>query len=252
MSNKNPSATIVANEWITPTIREIKLKFNQGYEFSYTRGQFISVHLPDPADPSTLLRRSYSIASLQDSTNQVSDIEIVLTILDDGLASQFFLHADIGTTVEISGPYGALTLADDLPDRLFLVATSTGVAPFRTMLPQLASLVDAGAELDIELILGVKNPDEALFASDFRQFATEHPRFQFNLCYSRSADLDLKQDEYSGYVQHRLEALAPNPENSLVYLCGNPNMIDNAYKLLTERGFSPRQVKREKYVLSRR
>lgn len=252
MLNTNLLTTIIANDWITPTIRQIKLKINQDNGFSYTRGQFISVHLPDPADSSNLLRRSYSIASLQDSTTEVSDIEIVLTILDDGLASQFFLHAEIGTTVEISGPYGALTLADELPDRLFLVATSTGVAPFRTLLPQIASLLDKDKVLDIELILGVQTPEEALFANDFRQFAADHPRFQFNLCYSRGTDLDLKQDEYSGYVQRRLEALAPSPENSLVYLCGNPNMIDNTYKLLTERGFSPRQVKREKYVLSRR
>ncbi len=252
MPNKNLKATIVANDWITPTIRQITLQFFEGESFSYIRGQFISVHLPDPADSANLLRRSYSIASLHHATQQVTNIEIVLTIIDDGLASQFFLHADIGAVVEVSGPYGALTLPEDLPERLFLVATSTGVAPFRTMLPQIASLLDNDVELDIELILGVKTPEEALFADDFRPFAAEHPRFQFNLCYSRAADIDLKQDEYSGYVQHRLEALAPNPDNSLIFLCGNPNMIDNAYKLLSERGFSPRQVKREKYILSRR
>ncbi len=252
MPKSNPRVTIISNEWITEKIRLLKLKTHDADRISYIPGQFISFHFPDPDNGDKLLRRSYSIASLHPSTENITEIDIVLTILPDGLASNFFDAAKVGMEVEMSGPYGALVLAKELPKRIFLVATSTGVAPFRTMLPQIAEMLDAGTEIDIELILGVQTPTEALFAEDFRAFTKAHPRFQFNLCYSRAAAHELQADEYSGYVQYRLEALAPTPENDLVYLCGNPDMIDNAYKLLTERGFSPRQVKREKYISGRR
>lgn len=237
---------------MTPKVRQVTLQLSPQQTIQYLPGQFISVHLDDPDGGDKSVRRSYSIANISPSTEAVEEIEIVLSIFEDGLASNFFENAETGTEVEISGPYGALTLPEELPERLFLVATSTGVAPYRTMLPQLEKILNSEEEIDIELILGVSDSSECLFAEDFRNFSLQYPHFQFNVCYSRNHQDSLADDEYKGYVQHRLESLAPNPEHDLVYLCGNPNMVDLCTKLLTGLEFSPRQVKREKYILSKR
>jgi len=252
MSKQNITAFISTNEWISPKVRLVTLNLPSEQAMSYSPGQFISVHLPHPDGEEKPIRRSYSIASIIPKTEAVTCIEIVLTILEDGIASTFFDKATIGDKVEISGPYGALTLVEELPDRLFLVATSTGVAPYRTMLPLLESILTSDTEFDIELILGVSSEKESLFADDFREFSLKFPHFQFNACYSRHTEGALAEDEYKGYVQERLEALAPNPKNDLIYLCGNPKMVDGCTGLLTELGFSPKQVKREKYVRSKR
>lgn len=252
MSKQNITAFISKNEWITPKVRLVTLNLPTEQAMSYNPGQFISVHLPHPDGDIKPIRRSYSIATIIPITEAVTCIEIVLTIIEGGIASNFFDLAKIGDKVEISGPYGALTLEDELPDRLFLVATSTGVAPYRTMLPLLETKLTSDAEIDIELILGVSSEKECLFAEDFRAFSLKFPHFQFNVCYSRQIAGSFAEDEHKGYVQERLEALAPNPKNDLVYLCGNPKMVDGCTGLLTELGFSPRQVKREKYVHSKR
>jgi len=252
MPNSIRKVTIVANKVLTPKIRLIRFRFEDNHPIQFIPGQFISVHLDDPNNSKKPIKRSYSIASMHFDKEQNHHIDIVLTILPDGIASQFFAHAKEGFKINLSGPYGALTLPEDLPRRLFLVATSTGVAPYRSMLPALSLLMENRDDLDVELILGVQTKEESLFAEDFRNFQSNHHHFQFNLCYSRAVDISLSQDEFSGYVQSRLSALAPNPENSLVYLCGNPQMIDDAYKLLSQRGFSPRQIKREKYIHSKR
>jgi len=252
MSNRNTIASISVNEWISPKVRKVTLLLPMQQAMSYTPGQFISLHLPDPNGSEKPIRRSYSIASIHGATNSVNKIEIVLTIIEGGIASSFIDNASIDAKVEISGPYGALTLPEELPDRLFLVATSTGVAPYRTMLPSLEAILNSEAELDVELILGVTNAEECLFAEDFRNFSLKYPHFQFNACYSRHKEGDLAEDEYQGYVQERLEALAPNPKNDVIYLCGNPKMVDACTGLLSELGFSPRQIKREKYVHSKR
>lgn len=252
MPNSIRKVTIVANQFLTPKIRLIRFSFEKNQAFDYIPGQFISVHLPNPDNPEKPVKRSYSIATMRIEGESQNEIDIVLTILPDGFSSQFFDNAKTGTEINISGPYGALVLPQELPRRLFFVATSTGVAPYRAMLPQLSSILKGRDDLDVELILGVQNREEALFNEDFRVFQENHHHFQFNVCYSRAVDIALGHDEYSGYVQSRLKALAPNPENSLVYLCGNPKMIDDAYKLLSDRGFNPRTVKREKYVHSKK
>ena len=45
--------------------------------------------------------------------------------------------------------------------------------------------------------------------------------------------------------------LKPVPGEDIIYLCGNPQMVDDCVALLTEQGFGPREIKREKYTFSR-
>ena len=54
--------------------------------------------------------------------------------------------------------------------------------------------------------------------------------------------------EKTGYVQQTLEGLRLNPESDVVYLCGNPNMIDEVFTKLKELEFETKQVRREKYI----
>jgi NAD(P)H-flavin reductase len=49
-------------------------------------------------------------------------------------------------------------------------------------------------------------------------------------------------------VQGALADMTLEPEHDIVYLCGNPNMVDQAIELLTEKGYSPLAVRREKYT----
>ena len=42
-----------------------------------------------------------------------------------------------------------------------------------------------------------------------------------------------------------------NPERDIVYLCGNPDMVDQAMAWLKELGFPVARVRREKYLFAR-
>ena len=56
--------------------------------------------------------------------------------------------------------------------------------------------------------------------------------------------------EGEGVAQHG-DALGLDPASDIVYLCGNPGMIDDAYALLKAAGFGVQQVRREKYLSAR-
>ena len=60
--------------------------------------------------------------------------------------------------------------------------------------------------------------------------------------------MDIKSHEYKGYVQHAFPDLTLNPQEDIVYLCGNPSMIDDAFTYLKDTGFTMQQVIREKYI----
>ena len=68
------------------------------------------------------------------------------------------------------------------------------------------------------------------------------------ICLSRESELN--SGEYAGHVQGQFDALNLNPEKDVVFLCGNPGMIDDCVAQLKDRGFPARQIKREKYVYS--
>ncbi len=49
-------------------------------------------------------------------------------------------------------------------------------------------------------------------------------------------------------MQHVLKTYKLKSENDLIYLCGNPGMIDDAFQYLQEQGFAVQSIRREKYI----
>jgi ferredoxin-NADP reductase len=227
---------------VTPNVRHLAFATSDGRPFVFIPGQFISIHF---TSGEALYRRSYSIASIPTASE---DIEIALSYFKGGVASEYLFNLQPGDTVQASGPYGRLVLRDEQPRRYILVATGTGVTPYRAMLPSLAERMIASPELKVTVLLGVQSRSDLLYADDFRLFAGQHPNFDFYVCYSRETSPDLALDERFGYVQNMFPALGLNPEHDILYLCGNPQMIDDAVTQLKEAGFTIQQVRREKYV----
>jgi NAD(P)H-flavin reductase len=117
------------------------------------------------------------------------------------------------------------------------------------MLPQLQALI-AEKKHTAVVMLGVRGPDECLFGGDFVEFAKENPGFEFVASYSRRVSDPAQSHERKGYVQEHLMEIQPDPKKDIVYLCGNPDMIDTAVERLKAIGFDNTNLRREKYVSS--
>jgi ferredoxin-NADP reductase len=223
--------------------------------FIFIPGQFISLHIPF-SDKN--LRRSYSLANSPEEASISKCLELAASYVPQGIASDFLFALKPGDTVEASGPSGRLILRDEQPQRYLLIATGTGVTPYRTMLPELARRMRQQSNLVIKLLLGVRTFEEALYWQEFAAFSKQYPQFQFQLCYSRQQyPSDLAQEdktsvsEYQGYVSKAIQTIPLDPAGDIVYLCGNPNMVDDNVAFLTHQGFSPDKIRREKYVSSK-
>lgn len=236
---------VVATTQRTPRVREITLRPVASLPLSYLPGQFITLHLEDEGRE---LRRSYSIAV---PPRQDGEIALAVGEVPGGRATRILFDLQPGERLRASGPFGRFVLREDeVVPHLYLVGTGTGVAPYRTMLPQLDRLLTRDPTRRVTLLLGVRSPEERLYGEEFRAFAAHHPNFTFLSCQSRALSDPPAPDERAGYVQKTLADLAPDPTTSVVYLCGNPGMIDEATAWLKARGFPLTNVRREKYVSS--
>jgi len=230
---------------LTPNTKHLAFVREDGMDLEFVPGQFITF-LFNTEDK--IKRRSYSIASIPGATQE---IEIAISYIQDGIASETLFNLTPDTCLTCSGPFGRLIMREtDQPQRFVLVATGTGVSPYRSMLPQITQRLKENKQLKIILLLGVQYRHDLLYAQDFIDFAKTQPRFEFRAYLSRDTLQEAKSYEYQGYVQSAFPELALNPDDDLVYLCGNPNMIDDAFTWLGEQGFSPHSVRREKYISS--
>ena len=190
--------------------------------------------------------RSYSVASiLKANEDKISQIELAVSWVKGGLATAGLSAMKIGDTIDASAPYGRFCLPEAVYKRYFLVATGTGVTPYRAMTHELMKRIEQGAE--VYIIMGARDKAGLLYADEFRENAKQ-AGYHYISCLSRSkldkpSELDLQ-----GHVQTYLEQVDFNAETDIAFLCGNPAMVDDAFNLLKEKGLPVPQIRREKYV----
>jgi ferredoxin-NADP reductase len=229
---------------LNASVRHFVFKLPQGLKlpFVFIPGQFIRLFIPSAEGKP--ISRSYSLAN--NKWDPLGYLECAASYVKGGLASEYLFNLPLGSTVKASGPFGKLVLKEgDNPKQYIFISTNTGVTPFRAMLPLLETKMAAGAR--VILLQGVREPDDLLYREDFLAFSKKHPtNFTFMACYSRQPGSEAW--EHQGYVQQVVEQVALNPIDDIVYLCGNPNMIDEAYEQLKDKGFSIENIRREKYI----
>ena len=235
---------------LAPSVGHYQFVRDDGQPLDFVPGQFIQVHFRY-AD-GTPAKRSYSLATIHDHALGPGEaVEIAVSYVPGGAATALFKGLPEGGHVEASGPFGRFCLMPgDRNARYLLIATGTGVTPYRSMLPQLRSLM---AERGVEVVLlqGARTPAELLYGDEFRAFADAHPEFRYVPCLSRELPPDPHPDVRHGYVQQHLGAFAPDAAHDIAYLCGNPDMVDACFEALKGFGLPVPQIRREKYVSSK-
>lgn len=245
---------LVDSTMLAPSVRHLVFERADGQRLAFQPGQFLQVHFH--YDDGTTTKRSYSVATVGGGSSpsepvEVGQIEIAVSYVEGGAATRLLGELEHGGTIDASGPYGRFCLQPaDAHPRYLLLATGTGVTPYRAMLPQIEQLLAAG-DRQVVLLYGARTEAELLYGEQFQAFADAHPGFIFHGCLSRQPRAKPRSTDRSGHVQNVLAELGPDAERDIAYLCGNPNMVDAAFATLQEFGLPVKQIRREKYVSSR-
>jgi ferredoxin-NADP reductase len=232
---------------ITPRVRHLAFMREDENPVPFIAGQFITLHIDDPTK-GKVVHRSYSLAN---SPSEENLFELACAYVEGGVATNLLFNLQPGDAIIAGGPVGLFTLKkDEAPRRYILIATGTGVTPYRSMLGELKHRFSNQTHTEAMVIQGVRTPDELLYGDDFKSFADQHPNFTFTACYSREGKATLEAHERMGRVQDVFSELGLDPAQDIVYLCGNPNMIDEAFATLSSLGFERKNIRREKYLFS--
>jgi ferredoxin-NADP reductase len=240
---------LVDSHMLAPSVRHLAFERVDGQPLAFVPGQFLQIHF-HYAD-GTATKRSYSVGTVGDGSSPVQRIEIAVSYVEGGAATQLLGELPHGGVIDASGPYGRFCLqAGDANGRYLLLATGTGVTPYRAMLPQIQALLQKG-DREVVLLYGARNETELLYGEEFEAFAQANPGFTFHGCLSRQPRAVPRPSDRQGHVQNVLAELAPSAERDIAYLCGNPNMVDAAFTALKDVGLAVAQIRREKYISSR-
>src|SRR6185369_17816303 len=134
------SLRLAASRMLAPSVRHMAFERADGQTFAFIPGQFVQIHFHYADGKPT--KRSYSVATIGNGDHAtVQRIEIAVSYVEGGAATELLGNLKVGGQIDASGPYGRFCLMDaDANRRYLLVATGTGVTPYRAMLPQLEQL----------------------------------------------------------------------------------------------------------------
>ena len=123
----------------------------------------------------------------------------------------------------------------------FLVATGTGIVPFRAMLQDLFA---RGTERRVTLIYGTRYAESLLWVEEFRSLAERYSTFRFVPTVTRP---EAGWTGAAGRVQPLLLEAMGERRDVQVYVCGLKEMVDSVRALCKERGLERRRLIYEKY-----
>lgn len=240
---KRFEATITDTWMLTEHVKALRLGRADGEEFKVYPGQFFMMHFEHGGSS---LNRSYSAAN-RAIERSVDELELSIALVEDGIGSEIVERAKVGDTWLLSGPHGRFVIRGE-PEHLVLVATGTGIAPYRAMMGQVEDLLRSGARVD--LVFGVRQEEEFLYADEFTSTAGQFEGFHYHACCSRPVDAHGHESAGGrvGRVQVALDAFDYSPETTVFYLCGNEEMVDDMKERLLAEGFDRRGVRTEAYV----
>ncbi len=222
-------------EWreIAPEIRHFVFEAPDNEQFLFIPGQWVSLEQSVNGEQIT---RAYSIAS----PPQGNRFELCLNRVQDGHLSPYLFTLHSGDSVEMRGPFGTFVLRDPPHDSV-LVATGTGIAPFRAML---GARLARDSSRQMTLLFGVRHEHSLLYRDEFEALARQYPNFRFWPTLTRA---DPRWTGRVGRVQQHLqEAVGPRRDLD-VYICGLREMVDSVRAMLKSLGFERRQIIYEKY-----
>jgi ferredoxin--NADP+ reductase len=217
--------------------------------------------LSDPEEaaqpPDKLLRRTYSIAS---SSASHEFVEFYLNIVRSGELSPRLFELHVGDKVWMSPAFsGMFHLADVPGDRdIVMIATGTGLAPYMSMI---RSQLHAENNRRIILLHGARHTWDLGFRSELISLQRICPQFAYIPVVSRPGEEPVAWHGESGYVQDlwtrgavpKAWGRKPAPEDTHIFLCGNPAMAEEMVGILAVDGFrehtpeTPGQVHLERF-----
>ncbi|UAY51787.1 ferredoxin--NADP reductase [Ferruginibacter albus] len=230
---------VIKIEQQTYNTRRFFIQVPELTSFDFKPGQFVTLDLPIHEKPNKRWR-SYSIASWPDGTNV---FELCIVLLDGGAGTTYlFNEVKEGSELTLRGPVGVFNLHEEnFQKDIFLIATGTGIAPFRSMANHIK--LKGLEHKNVHLIFGCRTQKDLLYYDEFRQLEKELPTFHYHPVLSREE----WDGAGKGYVHTVYKELCKETQPACFFLCGWKAMIDEAKQTIQALGYDRKAIHQELY-----
>ena len=148
------------------------------------------------------------------------------------------------------GPKGKFMLEPEDQRTHLYVSTGTGIAPFLSMIRE---TVAHGRPRKTVLLNGCSFADELGYRPELEAWQQD-PAYRLRYVPTISRPSDPRNAGWGGRVGRAEQVVwdvchefGLKPDRTVVYICGNPEMILNVERILMDRGFPEFHVKKELY-----
>ncbi|MGE4372667.1 MAG: benzoate 1,2-dioxygenase electron transfer component BenC [Xanthobacter sp.] len=210
---------------------EVEMEVTQGEAPAFLPGQYVNIDVPGSGQ-----HRAYSFSSAPGDTR----LSFLIRRVPGGLMSGWLEQARMGQELTLHGPLGSFYLREVKRPLLFL-AGGTGLAPFLSMLEQLAR---TGCTQPVHLLYGVTRPQDLVLVEQLEAMGKRLPQLDVLTCVAApEADHPRK-----GFVTDHFTPVMFNGGDVDVYLCGPPPMVDAVRHSLEVQGIAPVSFHYEKFT----
>lgn len=192
-------------------------------EFNFKPGQYIRLTIPEMLYDD--VRGNYRDFTITSSPNNKKELVITMRNTDSGF-KRTLLESPIGTHVKITGPHGEFLLPEETKLPLNWIARGIGITPFISKLSYIHE-----TKLPYKITLLYSNADERKtpFLKELKEFSENNPNFEANIIYESISENSLK----------KLHKKSPN---SLWYITGTPQVVDETVTIVKSLGISKKKI----------
>ena len=205
-----------------------KIEGTEDESLHFKPGQFVSMEFGPKS------WRAYSIASHPDE----DQLELVVRLVEGGVASEVFRDAEIGTSFNFKGPFGHFLLTENKEATLNFCATGTGIAPLRAMIIEESK---NASPRPMRCFYGGRDSKDIAYLDELQKWA---PNMEIHLGLSQS------DEDYPNAKKQRITAYLESADFNAqdeFYLCGNGPMVKSVNALLAEKGIAKTQIHQERF-----
>jgi ferredoxin-NADP reductase len=225
-------ARIEKKEQLTEKVILFTFKLTDPISMQFIAGQYGAFVIDEKT------RRQYSFCS---APGDPTTFEVVIDTAPMGPGSKFFLAKNIGDTAICMAPLGTFVLDKTSPRKKIMVATGTGIAPFRSMI---LDYLGTGGTDDITLYWGMRHEEDLYWIDEFQELSVKYPNFKIVLTLSQPSP---SWEGTTCRVTSHVIQEEQNPISTDFYLCGNRMMIKDIEIQLTQHAVPIEQIHKEMY-----
>lgn len=234
--------TIISKEKIGEHIYFVRFSLPDGQILHFSAGQTVMFKVPGANPDSIGVNRSMSIASPPSDSNELLMCHDTSPM---GPFSRWTIQTKIGDTIDILGPLGMFTLDKESQRKKILIATGTGIAPFRSMLLDVfESYQPSAISSQLDLWWGLRHETDIYWNDEFTDLAKRFPNFQYYLTLSQPQP---SWQGLTGRVTAHLDKMID--ANAEYYLCGSNAMIQEVKQKLLDAQIPKEQIKNEAFFI---